>query len=118
MQFLNLYNSVNINVDHLLELKWTNHKYQISAYQNIENINWSQENVKICKQIKLFAVHALAPCVLNVNQMSMKLCESGRGFSDSRLLVPHVGNYMQKGVVHDKGAQHLSYCLVNTGHCL
>ena len=73
MQFQNLYNSINIKVDHLLELKWTNHKYQISAYQNIENINWSHENVKICKQIKLFAVHSLAPCELNINQMSTKL---------------------------------------------
>ena len=33
-------------LDHLLELKSTNHKYQISGYQNIENINWSQEYVK------------------------------------------------------------------------
>jgi len=30
------------------------------------------------------------------------LYQSGRGSGDSWPLVPHVGNLMQKGVVHDK----------------
>ena len=50
-------------------MKKTIHKYQLIKNNNIENIDWSQEYVKICKLVKLYAVHVLVPCESNLTSI-------------------------------------------------